>query len=110
MGLALFKERRLGVRRSLTGLLPGKIIYKETGVAILAQPVDVSTHGIGILSKLEMKVGSHLGLFLEGREILLEIMWCRRDFSKQDILRYGLCTLDDSHDLEAEFIKAGCIK
>jgi hypothetical protein len=40
----------------------------------------------------------------------LEIAWSQPDFGKQDMHRYGLVTVSPEIALEAEFVRAGCLK
>ena len=110
MGLALFKEKRLSQRRRLTGLLPGRLIYGDTRQDVFCRPIDVSSHGIGIVLARELAPGARMILVLQGREVALEIAWVQPDFSKQDMFRYGLVTVDPADDLQDIFVAAGCLK
>jgi hypothetical protein len=111
MGLALFKERRMSERRMLTGLLPGKLILKETNAEVKCRPINVSEHGIGIVVAAEWKQGTLFTLMIPGKKpVELEVAWTKPDFSKQNMNRYGLVTIDSNVNLESEFIRAGCIK
>ncbi len=111
MALPLFKERRFNPRKKLTGLLPGRLLRKETGEPLICKPVDVSDQGIGILIAEQLAIGYPLSLHFEGRSIDLEVAWGRPDFGKQDLFRFGL-VLSDSHseeNLEAIFLQSGCL-
>lgn len=109
MGLALFKERRITIRRRLTGLLPGRLVMADTYKDIACRPVDVSRNGMGIVLSEEIEPGTEVKLLLKDQPVAMHVAWVQRDFGKQDMFRYGLVLLDPSHDLEAEFIKAGCM-
>lgn len=103
------KERRLNTRRRLTGLLPGKIIDKDSQV-ISCRPVDVSKDGVGILAEDILEEGMTLTLQSPNGDIELEVMWKKQDYGKQNLFRYGLVTKDSSNNLENIFLAAGCLK
>lgn len=109
MGLPLFKEKRLSTRRSLTGLLPGRLTT-VTGEDIECQPKDVSSHGLGITSHSIFPVGTLVVLQLKHKSISLEIAWVQPGFGKRDMFRYGLVTKDLDANIEKAFIEAGCLR
>ena len=109
MALALFKERRMSVRKQLTGVLPGKLV-DSSGKTLNAEPVDVSDHGLGIVTQSRLNEGDELYLVLgKERSIRLKVVWSSVDFSKNDLTRYGLeCSPDIN--LEEIFIQYLCLK
>lgn len=110
MGLPLFKEKRLSVRKRLTGLMPGRL-QSEHGVDISCQLKDVSTHGLGIVSQEQINLGDCLNLVMhDGTNIQLSVSWGQPGFGKRDEFRYGLVTKDPNIDLEQIFIDTGCLK
>lgn len=109
MGLALFKERRSGQRKRLTGLMPGPLKKVDSGELISARPVDVSQAGMGIISSSELEVGALLEIKLDEQIVKLEVRWSRPDFAKSDLVRYGLHVVDLRQDLEKIFIDSGCL-
>jgi hypothetical protein len=110
MGLALFKERRLSDRRKLTGLLPGRLTIEGTKLSLSCRPVDVSANGMGVVMAREIEPGTQMTLSIGDHDIALQVAWGQPDFGKQDMFRYGLVTLDPNVDLEAEFVRAGCLR
>ena len=52
------KERRLNTRKTLTGLLPGKLIHQESEELISCRPVDISKDGVGVLSEVDLTENS----------------------------------------------------
>jgi len=109
MGLPVFKERRIS-RRRLTGLLPGRLVKGENHKDLICKPVDVSEHGIGILSSEIIQPGTIILLVLRDREVKLQIAWGQQDFGKRDLHRYGLVTIDHQENLERIFELAGCFQ
>ena len=110
MALLNFAEQRLSPRRKLTGLLPGRMVVVGSNVNISCKPVDISAHGLGIVSEEILTAGSKLALRTHDREILLEVSWGQPDFGKRDLYRYGLVTVDRDVDLELVFADTGCLK
>ena len=108
MGLALFKERRLDLRKNLTGLLPGRLKNKS-GVDINCRPVDVSENGLGIVSVDRLAAEDVLELHVKDKVITLKVAWVRPDFGKRDLFRYGLISKDQIN-IEEIFISSGCMK
>ncbi len=109
MGLPAFKERRFS-RRRLTGLLPGRLIMGQTRKDLVCKPVDVSEHGLGILSADQIANGTLVVLVLKNREVMLQIAWGQQDFGKRDLFRYGLVCKEQQENLETIFENAGCFK
>jgi len=102
------KERRLSERKKLTGLLPGR--FTVNGKPMDAKPIDISSHGLGVIMSEEIQEGTKASLVISGREVPFEFQWGTQDFGKHDLWRYGLvCTATDV-DLEAEFSATGCLK
>ena len=110
MHIPAFAERRLTERRKLTGLLPGRISIQGSKNYLNCRPVDISRHGLGILSSQQLPQGTTLILKLPDKEVILEVSWGQPDFGKHDLFRYGLVTTDHQLDLEEIFAKAGCLK
>ena len=102
------KERRLSERKRLTGLLPGRLVVNSKDVDV--KPLDVSSHGMGVICSAQFSVGSKASLIIGERQIPLEIIWSEQDFGKHDLWRYGLVCTDQQVNLENEFSKAGCLK
>ena len=113
MGLALFKERRLTDRRQLTGLLPWRLVFAESQKDLQCKPVDVSINGMGIVvvdQKKQIEPGTEIHLMLKDGPVRLQVAWGHPDFGKQDLFRYGLVTLEPDQNLEALFIRTGCLR
>lgn len=110
MSFPLFAERRLASRKKLTGLLPGKLILENGKGNVSARTVDITPHGLGIISPDLFKVGASLLLKVAEMDIRMEVMWGQPDFGKHDLYRYGLLCRDTEVDLEEIFIKSGCLK
>lgn len=111
MGLALFKEKRLSIRRKLTGLMPGRLIFDATKIDVDGKPVDVSANGMGIVISKEIDPGTAMTLVLKGgHEVPLTVAWGQPDFGKQDMFRYGLVTVNPADNLEDIFVEAGCLR
>lgn len=106
----LIAEKRLSQRKKLTGLLPGRLSLLGNKALISCRPVDISRHGLGILTSERITVGTKLILKLPDQEIQLEVQWGQPDFGKKDLFRYGLVTNDQGFNLEDLFEKAGCLK
>lgn len=102
------KERRISERKRLNGLLPGKLTVN--GKDLPAKPIDVSSHGLGIILAAQIAVGTKASLNIGSRAIPLEFIWGERDFGKHDMWRYGLVCTDVKENLEEEFREAGCLK
>jgi len=109
MGAAAPKERRLGNRKKLTGLLPGRLQTSD-GRDVNCKPVDISPNGIGLVLNIEFDAGDHFNLVMKDKTIELEVAWVQPDFGKQDLFRYGLATIDQDIDLKKIFLEAGCLK
>jgi hypothetical protein len=108
MGIPMAKERRLGSRKKLTGLLPGRL-QTTNGVDIECKPVDISPTGLGLILNVEYDAGTKLQLVMKDKNIELKVAWVQRDFGKKDLFRYGLITADQQFDLESLFEKSGCL-
>ena len=102
------KEQRLAERKRLTGLMPGK--FQIEGKEVSARPVDISSHGLGILVAKEFKLGAKAVLVLKDVHIEFELIWGQPDFGKHDLWRYGLSLTDQNLDLEKLFLETGCLK
>ena len=109
MGKPLLAEKRLSERRRLTGLIPGKMITAHDK-SIDCKPVDISEHGLGVISDTELAVGSVITLETHDNSIRLEVIWQQPDFSKRDLHRYGLVTKDQKANLLEIFSEAGCLR
>lgn len=109
MALALFKERRLSVRKQLKGILPGKLV-NSSGKNLNVEPVDVSEHGLGIVTQSRLKEGEEIYLIInQEQKIRLKVVWSSADFNKNDLTRYGLeCSKDIN--LEEIFTEYMCFK
>lgn len=110
MALPLFKEKRLGQRRRLSGLMPGKLVAAVDKRAVSAKPVDVSPHGLGVIIAEELVPGTMMQLETPNGSIKLRVAWRQPDFGKRDMFRYGLVTEDIAVDLEDIFLKTNCLK
>ena len=108
--MPMFAEKRLSPRRKLTGLLPGRMAVVGSNTSISCKPVDISAHGLGIVSEDLLTAGTMLALRTHDREILLEVSWGQPDFGKRDLYRYGLVTVDREVNLENVFADTGCLK
>lgn len=110
MAIPLFKEQRITLRRRLSGLMPGRLVVKDTGKDLLCKPVDISGHGLGIVMAEQLEEGTKVLLFLNDKTVELEIIWRRPDFGKRDLYRYGLVSGRQDVDLESVFLSSGCLK
>lgn len=106
---AIRKERRLGNRKALNGLLPGRL-QTPSGVDLVCKPVDISPHGLGILVDRDLVPGNALHLIMKDRTIDLTVAWVQHDFHKEELFRLGLVTNDVDLDLERIFLDSGCLK
>jgi hypothetical protein len=102
------KERRISERKRLTGLMPGRFLVN--GKALDAKPIDISSHGLGLIMSEQIKEGTTATLTISGRDIPLEVKWILPDFGKHDLWRYGLVCTSMDVDLISEFTAAGCLK
>jgi len=109
LGNLKLKERRTNNRELLTGLLPGKMRRNQVDRCISCKPVDVSEHGLGLLSAEEISLGETLTLEIGDEKVVFEVVWSKPDFGKFDLIRYGLvCTSEDKNIAEI-FSKAGML-
>ncbi|NRA64041.1 MAG: hypothetical protein HRU19_06125 [Pseudobacteriovorax sp.] len=104
------KEKRFRPRKALTGLLPGRLVRAAGGEGVSCKPVDISEHGIGVISEDVLKVDDTLILESKSKKIELVVTYSRKDFGKHNLVRYGLSCIDQSINLELEFQEAGCLK
>ena len=104
-------ERRISRRKKLTGLLPGRLSLKEGEAAIHCKPVDVSDHGLGLISDAQLEVGTQLKLTMPEEVILFKVVWKQPDFGKSDLYRFGLEIVAPKRgfDLEELFEQMGCL-
>ena len=109
VNLPMYAEKRITNRKQLTGLLPGKMMIKGKEKTLDCKPVDISPHGLGILTTEQLGPGTVINLKMKDVEIQFEIVWGKPDFGKRDLYRYGLVTKDHKVDLEVVFAKAGCL-
>ena len=110
MGMPIFAEQRISPRRKLSGLLPGKLTVVGATSSLACKPVDISAHGLGIVSMELLAVGAMIALKTPRDDIMLEVVWGKPDFGKRDLLRYGLVVVDSTVNLETVFAVAGCLK
>lgn len=108
MSQPMFFEKRLSMRRRLSGLLPGRLVIDDTDADFECRLVDVSVSGMGVLSSDLLSAGSRLTLRTKEGNISLEVSWGQPDFGKQDLYRYGLKVLDENLDLEEVFDRFDC--
>ena len=104
------KERRLMPRKRLTGLMPGRMVNMKTERNISCRPIDISDHGLGILTAEEISDGTQLILVLPHQSIKFKILWQKPDFGKNNLVRYGLGTEDPELNIASVFEDAGCLK
>ena len=109
MALALFKERRLSIRRRLTGMLPGKLIDAHEN-SLVSRAVDVSEQGLGIISSSDLEIGATVYLLIKDLEIKLTVAWKQRGYAKKDMFRYGLVAGDPLIRIDAIFEECGCME
>ncbi len=106
-----FKERRSEERKTLTGLMPGRLFLISSDRTLSARPLDVSAQGLGILMSENVPDGTEIGLAVEKRQIVkMRVAWSKEDFGKRDLYRYGLECLDKKLNLEEIFLATGCLK
>ncbi|MEY4631915.1 MAG: hypothetical protein RIQ81_2035 [Pseudomonadota bacterium] len=106
-----FKERRTSARQTLTGLMPGRLFVIANDKTLSARPVDVSEKGLGVLLGEKLEEGVELGLAVEKKKVItLRVVWCKEDFGKRDLYRYGLECKDSTINLMRIFSESGCLK
>ncbi len=110
MGIALFKEKRFGSRRKLSGLLPGRIVVEGFKSPLRCRPTDVSTNGIGIIANAKLSLGTFVTLETDTLSIRMEIVWVAPDFGKHEMFRYGLIASDPQVNIEELFVTYGCLR
>lgn len=120
MAIPKFFERRVGERKSLTGLMPGKLFLTRNSSAISkyeiksgeidCKAVDISEQGLGIVSSLQLTPGTQITLRTHDQELSLRVSWAKPDFGKRDLYRYGLSVENSDVNLEQIFIDTGCIR
>lgn len=110
MGLAALLEKRSTPRKKLTGLFPGKLTSKKDNTFLNAKPVDISEHGLGIITSVYLEVDDLLLLKTHNDEIELRVTWRKKDFEKSDLYRYGLSVDDKKINIESIFQNSGCLK
>lgn len=110
MDLPAILERRLKGRRTLTGLLPGRLSLPDNNANINCKPIDISPHGLGLLTEQIIPVGTILTLTTHNQAIELEIVGSKPDFGKKGLLRYSLVTVNQELNLEEVFEQTGCLK
>ena len=112
MGYAAFAitDQRTSPRRKLSGLLPGKMTIASSDKALSCKPIDVSIHGLGMISPDLLAVGDQLILTTHDQAIAFKVAWAKPDFGKRDLYRYGLASTDQSVNVEAIFAATGCLK
>ena len=110
MALPLFREKRFSPRKQLTGLLPGKLTHKESGINLSCKLVDVSKHGIGLTTKTHLNYGDSIELNMGENTMSFKVAWIQHDFGKQDLFRVGLLCNDINLNMVDIFTEAGCLK
>ena len=110
MNILQLREKRATRRKRLSGLLPGKLLRQASNVDLPCKLVDVTPHGLGVVSGAILEPGELLALKMKNSEVLLEVAWGRPDFGKNDLYRYGLKVLTENCDLEAIFTACGLLE
>ncbi len=100
-------ERRNKRRVNLSGLMPGRLLLKESQKPISCRPINVSGKGLGIVSTDLLQEGTSVILTIKNRKIELRVVWSQPDFRKQNMVRYGLQVLDDELNMEELFRESG---
>lgn len=102
-------ERRSLKRKKLTGLLPGGL-FNQDKERIDCKPVDISEHGLSIISSMLLKPGDIITLAVKNNPIDLHVAWSKPDFGKQDLYRYGLSPSKPHLNLIELFEEKRCFK
>ena len=110
MAVPKYFEKRDNRRRSLTGLMPGRLKLKQSESFLDCKAVDISAGGLGIISSEQMGVGAEVTLCTHDQEIDFSVAWRKPDFGKRDLFRYGLESRNPEFDLTELFIQTGCLK
>ncbi len=110
MGIPAIIERRNASRKKLSGLLPARLSVESTMVDISCKPVDVSDHGLGIITETHLAIGTLVVLHLPGSPLILEVKWSEQDFGRRDLKRYGLELKSGGESIARKFEEAGCLK
>lgn len=97
-------NRRSAVRHPLTGELSGRLVSKDSGSTIPCIAVNVSATGLQVIMSLDPEPGVSLELQVAGHIIPLTVIWCTREPSKRGYFSVGLCTENQSDNLELMFI------
>lgn len=105
-----FLEKRREHRKTLTGLLPGKLQVVGKGNYISCRPIDITAKGLGIITSDLIEIGERLILKTHNDSIILRVVWSKADFGKQSLYRYGLEVENPKIDIQDIFIQTGCLK
>lgn len=112
-------DRRHGYRIPISRL-PGELLIKNDGTPIEYKPLNISSHGLGILSSKALGSNAEILLKIGDLEIAFEIVWGIKDWSmrskdafnksgKSAAFRYGLKT-KTTDDLIIVLKKKGYLK
>ena len=71
--------------------------------------MDVSEHGLGLLSAEEISLGETLTLEIGDEKVVFEVVWSKPDFGKFDLIRYGLVCTSENKNIAEIFSKAGML-
>ena len=101
-------ESRKKERKALSGLLPGKMFLEDDLTVISCRPINISDYGLGIISTHKLEIGQKLILRIKNMDIMLKVIWKKEDFTKKNLNRYGLMTLETTENIKSIFSSHGC--
>lgn len=102
------REKRISERKAIVGLLPGRLLYRDT--VLNAKATDVSPHGIGLIIDQFIQAGDVIVMELPDSSLEFKIAWIKPDFGKHDLWRVGVMATDHRQDVEKIFKDHGCLK
>ena len=94
-------ELRTFPRRPLGGGSAAVMRLAESGRPLSYHGVDISKRGIGIMTKDIVIPETEVLFEVDGKSVLLELVWSRTLLPGSPFKRYGFKVVDDSVDLES---------
>jgi hypothetical protein len=100
MGQLLSHNSRLSERIPMNKRrLGGRLLRDGSETEISCKALDVSRHGLGIVSEQQIEVGEVLSLEHKKYRVKLKVVWARVDPSDSNQNRYGLQIENEDIDL-----------
>lgn len=98
-------HRRVPIQCDLTSYL----VSADTREAIRCMGTDASREGLGIVSFCELQPGQEVIFQIQERGIILNVIWCKKDSTRENIFHIGLKTNDIAVNLVALLQSAGLV-